>query len=176
MNNNEIVPGFDVDEDKTLKISLQRIDEHCLVFYLNGQMDTYSSSHAEKKFGKAIENGYVRIIVDARGLCYASSMGVGIFVNLFRTLSLRNGSIVFMHVQPIVWQIFELLGFAKWFTVVEDLDEAVRSFSGSVKEWPFTFKCPICNKRLKASKPGRFRCGECRSILEISPEMQVSLG
>jgi anti-sigma B factor antagonist len=175
MNNDEIVPGFDMDEDKAIKIRLQKIGERCLVFYLDGRIDTYSSHSVQKRFTKAIEKGYVRIIIDARGLYFVSSTGVGVFVNLIKTLNHRNGTVVFMHFQPTVWQVLDLLGFIKWFTMAEDLDEAVHSCNGIVKDWPLLFKCPICEKRLRAMKAGRFRCGECRSILAINPEMQISL-
>ena len=176
MNNDEIVPGFDSEEDKALRIRLQRINDRCLVLYLDGRIDTYSSNNVQKRFNKAIEKGFMRMIIDARGLNYVSSAGVGILVHLMKTLNLRNGDVVFMHFQPTVWQVLELLGLARWFTIAEDLDEAIHSFNGSVKDWPIVFKCPICEKRLKAVAAGRFRCGECRTILVINNDMQVLLG
>ncbi|MDX9958981.1 MAG: anti-sigma F factor antagonist, partial [Spirochaetia bacterium] len=42
--------------------------------------------------------------------------------------------------------------------------------------FPKIFSCPICNKKLKAAKPGRFRCSECKTILAIDNSGQVFLG
>jgi anti-sigma B factor antagonist len=176
MSNEEIIPGFDREEEKALKIRLQRIDDRCIVFYLDGYIDHYTCAAAEKKLAMAVENGFARIIVDARGLNYLSSTGVGIFVSLVKSLKPRNGSVVFMHFQPTVWEVLQILGFSKWMNVAENLDEAVRVFEGAVKEWPMIFRCPICDKKLKGARPGRFRCGECKTVLVLTEEMQVLLG
>jgi anti-sigma B factor antagonist len=175
MSNDQIIPGFDEDEEKALKIRLQRIDERCIVFYLDGRIDIYNCDNTAKRFNRAIERGFVRIIVEARGLYYMSSSGVGILVSLMNNLRPRNGSLVFMHFQPTVLQVLDLLGYRKWVSIADSLDEAVRSFSGEVKDWPILFSCPVCDKRLRAVKAGRFRCGECRTILVITAEMQVLL-
>ena len=44
------------------------------------------------------------------------------------------------------------------------------------KVFPKIFACPVCSKRLKASKAGRFRCSECKTILAIDNQAQVFLG
>ena len=42
--------------------------------------------------------------------------------------------------------------------------------------FPQVFACPICSKKLKATKPGRFRCSECKTILAIDGNARVFLG
>ena len=42
--------------------------------------------------------------------------------------------------------------------------------------FPKIFSCPVCSKRLKATKSGRFRCSECKTILAIDNSGQVFLG
>ena len=175
VNNDEIVPGFDEGSDKSIAIRLQKIDDRCLVFFLEGRIDIYNANSVQKRVDRAIERGFVRLVFDARGLNYVSSTGVGTFVTVMKTVKLRNGDLVFLNIQPLVWQVLDLLGFTKWFSVAEDIDEAVRSFDGVVKDWPIVFKCPICDKRLKAAKAGRYRCHQCHTILEINPAMQVFL-
>ena len=68
-----------------------------------------------------------------------------------------------------------------FFNIKENLDEAVSFFAARGEEgkgtiFPRIFKCPICSKKLKASKPGRFRCSECKTILAIDNAGQVFLG
>ena len=48
--------------------------------------------------------------------------------------------------------------------------------TGETDVFPKIFKCPICGKKLKATKPGRFRCSECKTILAIDNSGQVFLG
>ena len=60
-------------------------------------------------------------------------------------------------------------------------DESIDFFrAGSPTEkanlFPKIFSCPICSKKLKAVKAGRFRCSECKTILAIDNAGQVFLG
>jgi len=183
MNNNDIVPGFDDEKDDSLKIRLQKIDqvEGCLVLYLTGYIDTYNSNFFQKRVTKAIESGYINMIFHCGGLNYVSSTGIGSFTAFLKAVKPRGGDLVLLEIQPKVYEVFQLLGFSQFFNIKENLDEAVEYFSkdeksGSTGTFPKIFKCPICSKKLKATKPGRFRCSECKTILAIDNSGQVFLG
>ncbi len=86
-----------------------------------------------------------------------------------------------LEIQPKVYEVFQLLGFSQFFNIKENLEEAVAFFAAKSEEgkgtvFPKIFKCPICSKKLKASKAGRFRCSECKTILAIDNAGQVFLG
>jgi tRNA(Ile2) C34 agmatinyltransferase TiaS len=88
---------------------------------------------------------------------------------------------VLLDIQPKVYEVFQLLGFSQFFNIKENLDEAINFFRGdtvgsSGSVFPKVFACPICSKKLKALKAGRFRCSECKSILAIDNTGQVFLG
>ena len=183
MNNNAIVPGFDDEKDDSLKIRLQRIDtvEGCLVLYLTGYIDTYNSSNFQKRVNKAIETGYIRLVFSCSGLNYVSSTGIGSFTAFLKSVKPRGGELVLLEIQPKVYEVFQLLGFSQFFNIKDNLSEAVEFFgqkgqSGASDIFPKIFQCPICSKKLKATKSGRFRCSECKTILAIDNSGQVFLG
>ena len=185
MSNNEIVPGFDDEKDESLKIRLQRIDgvDNGLVLYLTGYIDTYNSNFFQKRVNKAIEGNFTKIVFQCAGLNYVSSTGIGSFTAFLKSVKPKGGEIVLLEIQPKVYEVFQLLGFSQFFNIKDSLEDAVRFFnSGGASEtvddgiFPKTFNCPICSKRLKASKPGRFRCSECKTILAIDNAGQVFLG
>ena len=183
MNNNDIVPGFDEEKDESLKIRLQKIGtaEGCLVLYLTGYIDTYNSNFFQKRVNRAIEAGFIRLIFHCSGLNYVSSTGIGSFTAFLKAVKPRSGDLVLLEIQPKVYEVFQLLGFSQFFNIKDNLDEAVEFFSkGGVKVesdlFPKIFKCPICSKKLKATKAGRFRCSECKTILAIDNAGQVFLG
>jgi anti-sigma B factor antagonist len=77
-------------------------------------------------------------------------------------------------------EVFHLLGFTMAFLMKESLTEAVGYFrSGgtgkSEKGSPLVFSCPICFKKLKASKTGKFRCPFCGNILAIGDDGEIAL-
>ena len=183
MSNNEIVPGFDDEKDDSLKIRLQKFDnvDNCLALYLTGYIDTYNSNYFQKRVNKAIENTFMKLIFHCGGLNYVSSTGIGSFTAFLKAVKPRGGDLVLLEIQPKVYEVFQLLGFSQFFNIKDNLDEAVSFFeqkgsaaTGAV--FPKIFKCPICSKKLKAGKSGRFRCSECKTILAIDNNGQVFLG
>jgi anti-anti-sigma factor len=183
MTNNEIVPGFDAEKDDSLKIDLKRIDavDTGLILVLTGYIDTYNSASFQKRVTKAIEGGFVKLIFDCGGLNYVSSTGIGSFTAFLKTLKSMGGDLVLLDVQPKVYEVFQLLGFSQFFNIRENAEDAVNYFKGGAQAdsgsvFPLIFDCPICNKKLKAVKAGRFRCSHCKTILAVDNTGQVFLG
>jgi anti-anti-sigma factor len=183
MANDDLVNGFDDEKDESLKLKLDKINEveEGLVLDLTGYIDTYNSSYFQKRVQKVIEAGYNRLVFQCTGLNYVSSTGVGSFTSFLKALKAKGGDMVLLGIQPKVYEVFQLLGFAQFFNIKDNLEDAVNFFKkGSSSDdesiFPKIFACPICSKKLKALKPGRFRCSECKTILAIDNAGQVFLG
>ena len=183
MSNNEVVSGFDDEKDESLKIRLQKVDSvaGCLILYLTGYIDTYNSNFFQKRVTRTVESGFTRLIFHCGGLNYVSSTGIGSFTAFLKSVKPRGGDLVLLEIQPKVYEVFQLLGFSQFFNIKDNLDEAVEFFKkggGTVESdvFPKIFKCPICSKKLKATRAGRFRCSECKTILAIDNSGQVFLG
>lgn len=183
MNNNTIIPGFDEEKDDSLKIRLEKITEieNCIVLFLNGYIDTYNSSFFQKRVSKVVEAGYTRLIFNCGALNYVSSTGIGSFTAFLKTVKPKGGDVVLLEIQPKVYEVFQLLGFSQFFNIKDSLADSIDFFKTSGIEvksevFPKIFVCPICSKKLKATKAGRFRCSECKTILAIDNNGQVFLG
>jgi len=183
MMNNDIVNGFDDEKDDSLKIKLQEVNEveGCLILYLTGYIDTYNSNYFQKRVQKAIEAGFIRLVFQCNGLNYVSSTGIGSFTAFLKSVKPRGGDLVLLEIQPKVYEVFQLLGFSQFFNIKDNLDDSINFFkTGTTTEavslFPKVFSCPICSKKLKALKSGRFRCSECKTILAIDNAGQVFLG
>jgi anti-anti-sigma factor len=183
MINNDIVAGFDDEKDDSLKIKLEKVAEleHGLVLSLTGYIDTYNSNYFQKRIAKAIEAGFNKLIFRCGRLNYVSSTGIGSFTAFLKSVKPKGGDMVLLEIQPKVYEVFQLLGFSQFFNIKDNLDEALHYFlSGNTVEevsiFPKVFSCPICSKKLKALKSGRFRCSECKTILAIDNTGQVFMG
>ena len=181
-NNNDIVPGFNDEKDDSLKINIEKVAEveNGLVIYLNGYIDTYNSSFFQKRISKAVEAGFVNLIFNCSALNYVSSTGIGSFTAFLKMIKPQGGDIVLLEIQPKVYEVFQLLGFSQFFNIKDSMPDAIQFFQqgAPVAEsvFPKIFSCPVCSKRLKATRAGRFRCSECKSILAIDQHGQVFLG
>jgi anti-anti-sigma factor len=183
MINNDIIPGFNDEKDESLKIHLQLVpeSENCLVLVLNGYIDTYNSNYFQKRVQLAIDSGYIRLIFHCGSLNYVSSTGIGSFTSFLKAVKPQGGDLILLGIQPKVYEVFQLLGFSQFFHIYDNLEEAISFFSGEVvvqdvEAFPNVLLCPVCSKKLRVTKPGHFRCSECKSVLEISAEGEVSLG
>lgn len=182
MTNNELIPGFDDDKDDSLKIELQKVDKvpSCIIINLNGYIDTYNSTVFQKQVSKIVAASFVNLIFNCASLTYVSSTGIGSFTSFLKMVKPKGGDVVLMNIQPKVYEVFQLLGFSQFFNIKDTLDEAEDFFkAGSVQEtsvFPKVFSCPVCSRRLKATKSGRFRCSDCKSILAIDQTGHVFLG
>ncbi len=182
MNNNELVPGFDDEKDDSLKMLLEKQDDvnSCLIVNLNGYIDTYNSVYFQKQVGKIVSAGFVNLIFNCASLNYVSSTGIGSFTAFLKLVKPKGGDIVLLSIQPKVYEVFQLLGFSQFFNIKESLTEAKDFFKhGAPVEnsiFPKVFNCPVCSRRLKATKSGRFRCSDCKSILAIDQQGHVFLG
>ncbi len=181
-NNNNIVPSFDDDLDESLKISLEKVDSvpNGVLVYLNGYIDTYNSNFFQKKITKVIETGFINIIFNCSALNYVSSTGIGSFTSFLKMLRPKGGDIVLLEIQPKVYEVFQLLGFSQFFNIKDSVEDAIAFFKNGApvveSVFPKVFACPVCNKHLRATRAGRFRCSECKSIIAIDEKGQVSLG
>jgi anti-anti-sigma factor len=183
MGNNDIVPGFNDEKDESLKIKLHEASdvEGCLILSLSGYIDTYNSVYFQKHVQMAIDEGYIRLIFNCGGLSYVSSTGIGSFSAFLKAVKSKGGDMVLFDIQPKVYEVFQLLGFSKIFNIHDNLDGSIGFFRGDSTEekpepFPKVFPCPVCEKQLKAVKSGRFRCAECKTIIAIDENGDVSLG
>ena len=182
-NNNAIIPGFDTDKDDSLTISLRKAEgvNHGMFVYLSGYIDTYNSSFFQKQIQKVMDAGFINLIFNCSSLNYVSSTGIGSFTVFLKIVKPKGGDIILLEIQPKVYEVFQLLGFAQFFNIKTTADEAIAYFSNGgttsgSSVFPIIITCPVCNKKLRAIKPGRFRCSGCRSILAINEAGEVSLG
>ncbi len=181
-NNNNIIPGFDDEKDDSLRISIEKVDSvpNCLLLYLNGYIDTYNSSFFQKRISKAVETGFINLVFNCAALNYVSSTGIGSFTAFLKLVKPKGGDIVLLEIQPKVYEVFQLLGFSQFFNIKDTTEDAINFFKQEavVKNdvFPKIFSCPVCSRKLKATKAGRFRCSECKTILAIDNSGQVFLG
>lgn len=182
MENNVIIPGFDNDKDDSLTVNIRKAEgvTNGLFVYLSGYIDTYNSSFFQKKISQIIEAGYINLIFNCSSLNYVSSTGIGSFTVFLKMVKPKGGNVVLLEIQPKVYEVFQLLGFSQFFNIKNTADEAIAFFSeGSVpvsSVFPLVISCPVCAKKLRATKSGRFRCSGCKSILAINESGEVSLG
>ncbi len=176
-------------QDKKIRIVFEEIRENsqmCLVT-LTGYVDSYNSKYFQETIIKNIKNGDTKLIMNCHGLSYLSSAGIGSFVAISEELK-NKGFLVIYSVHPKVLEVFNLLGFTKFFNICDTYEESFQKaqslFSGDDRPvlsdvegkvvFPFSFECKVCGKRLKAAKSGKYRCPLCQCAITIDSNGNIS--
>ncbi len=179
--NNSLVSGFDDDRDDSLSVTLKKADDiaNGIFIYLNGYIDTYNSSFFQKQVSKIVEAGFLNLVFNCSALSYVSSTGIGSFTVFLKQVKPKGGDIVLVEIQPKVYEVFQLLGFSQFFNIKESTEAAIQFFNSTdgseVSIFPKIISCPVCGKKLRAVKAGRFRCSGCKSIIAINESADVAL-
>jgi anti-sigma B factor antagonist len=167
-------------EEITIKDSLRITpmqvggDGETMQLILNGYLDTYNSPEFQSHVNELINSGVKYILFNLSGLNYISSTGIGAFTSFLKNLRQRKGNMVLFGLQDKVMEVFQLLGFTKFFKIGSDLDEALLLLkgggsapSGQKEMFPLVFDCPFCKRKLKIGRPGTFHCTGCKGTISV---------
>jgi len=177
---NDIIEGFDDEKIEGITITLAKVPtvDGCLVIRCSGWLDLYNYNQFQKRVTKAIGAGFTRLIFDLHAVHRMSSLPIGGLVALLRSVRAKDGDLVLQDVQPVVFDVLQLLGFSQFFTMTSTLEDSVARFAHRPADaaFPRVFACPICEVKLRAGRAGRFRCSQCRTILALAETGAVALG
>ncbi len=178
--NNYNIPGMSDIYMDNAKLRLHNPEiSNAMIIYVSGFLDTYNSNQFQRKMALLPENGFVNLIFNLSGTSYVSSTGIGAFTEFLKMVKPKGGTIILTNVLPKVYEIFQLLGFTSFFTFTTSIDSALELLSKPTIEqitFPAIVQCPICSKKLKATRSGRFRCNGCKTVIAITEEAEVRLG
>jgi sigma-B regulation protein RsbU (phosphoserine phosphatase) len=108
---------MDIAERKTTDI---------VTLSLSGRLDTTSAKAFEDRILAHIESGGRRIAIDLAGLEYISSAGLRVFSATRKTLQARGGQTSFVHMQPQIQEVFEIMKSLPGVAVFENVAELDR--------------------------------------------------
>ncbi len=151
-------------------------DESILIWTLKGFLDSYNSPDFMKSLTEWTEKGFHQLVFDCTELNFISAEGLAVFTDIVKLLRQNGGDLLLINIQPKVMELFDMLGFTKFFRIAQcehsQIAETFHKASEAVEDdilrhFPQDVRCPHCKILLKAHKPGKFKCSECKNILVI---------
>jgi len=168
------------DKDDYLAITLSRPHDakDVIVVRLAGHIDYLNSRYFGRQLRHLLSSGETRYVLDCTPLTYMSSTGVGELVGFYREVRMGAGRIVLAGMPARVLDVLRLLGFGSFFVVAGTVSEAVDHLMNirTVTAFPTFQACPICGQKLRVTREGRFRCPECRTIVQVTAGAEIVLG
>ncbi len=110
-----------------MEITLEKQDA-ISVFKLNGRLDSNTSQGFEEKIFNAITDGSKQMVIDFKDIDYISSAGLRVILKATKALNREKGKIMLCSMQDYVKEVFEIAGFDAFLPIVENREEALKSF------------------------------------------------
>lgn len=149
----------------------------CCYLKIEGYVDTYNSSDFKDKVMQLFNAGFYKFILDCQAVKYISSTGVGCLIAIIKELRASGGDLVLYRIPAEVYQVVQILGFAKIIKKFNSEKDISAHFgvNAEIFTFPAIADCPSCGKKLKVMHAGRFRCSGCEAIFSVQENGDVTL-
>jgi len=97
-----------------------------VTFKLNGSLDTATAPNLERQLAPVLGEPVKEIVFDLEQLKFISSAGLRVFSNVRKTLKERGGQAAFIHMQPQIQEVFEIMKSLPGVAVFKDVAELDR--------------------------------------------------
>lgn len=112
----------------SLKVQSAKVDR-AVVLTVSGRMDAENAGQFQRACEEWIAQGTTHLVVELSGLQYVSSMGLGCFLAVAKTLQGKRGSMILSGLQGLPKQVFELTHLIGLFPVYDTTDAALASLA-----------------------------------------------
>ena len=112
-----------------LEITTEKNSNDIVTIAINGLIDAYSYGQLEAVFNQLLKEQIYKFIVDLSRVDYMSSAGAGVFISTLGIAQENGGNIIFVNPQPLVKDLFDLLGLNHLCPITEDITTAVNTFN-----------------------------------------------
>lgn len=113
-----------------LEIQIQKSiagqDAGAVTVKLSGSLDTATAPELEKQLAPVLGGGVKDLVFDLAGLKFISSAGLRVFSSARKTLKERGGQVSFVHMQPQIQEVFEIMKSLPGVAVFKDVAELDR--------------------------------------------------
>jgi anti-sigma B factor antagonist len=95
-----------------------------VVIKIQGSLDSSSFLDFYDFLHQLEQNGFSKFILNLQDLEFLSSAGISVLIRLKRKLQEKDSTIVLIHLQPEVKELFRFFGFQKTFLIANDKESA----------------------------------------------------
>ena len=93
---------------------------------LTGSLDTATAPELERRLAQDLDDSTKDVVFDLAHLKFISSAGLRVFASTRKTLKERGGQAVFVHMQPQIQEVFEIMRSLPGVAVFKDVAELDR--------------------------------------------------
>ena len=93
---------------------------------LTGSLDTATAPELERQVAPVLAGSVKEVMFDLAHLKFISSAGLRVFANVRKQLKERGGQVWFVHLQPQIREVFEIIKALPGVAIFQDIEELDR--------------------------------------------------
>ena len=109
--------------DINVQQSISGHDFGIMTVTLSGSLDSGTAPDLEQRLAQAIGGSAKYVVFDLAELRFISSAGLRVFATTRKTLKERGGQVSFVHMQPQIQEVFEIIKALPGVAVFKDMAE-----------------------------------------------------
>lgn len=94
-----------------------------------GYLNAHTAKHFEDVLQKLVDENRLLIVINCQQLDYIASAGLGVIMGFIDMVRENSGDIRLCAMNTTVKSIFEVLGFTELYSIFDNEEKAIRSFS-----------------------------------------------
>lgn len=94
-----------------------------------GYLNAHTAKHFEDVLQKLVDENRILIVINCHKLDYIASAGLGVIMGFIDMVRENSGDIRLCAMNSTVKSIFEVLGFTELYSIFDNEEIAIRSFS-----------------------------------------------
>jgi anti-sigma B factor antagonist len=106
----------------------ERAEDGVSVFVLEGRIDTQGASELDEELQAAVSEGKHKMVLDMDGVSYISSSGLRTLADVVTKNREAGGDLKLFSVSRKVLRVLRIIGFDRFFSIYDTLEEAVADF------------------------------------------------
>jgi anti-anti-sigma factor len=113
-----------------IRIGIQKVGTQFDICLLNisGYVDTTTCQELTQTIQALTDQKNILFITDLGGVTYISSAGWGVFMGEIKGIREKGGDIKIVHMNPEVFEVFEMLEFNRILNYYDSVEEAINEF------------------------------------------------
>jgi len=113
-----------------IKIGVRKVGAKfdIILLAISGYVDTTTCQELTRTVQELTQEGNIQFITDLGSVTYISSAGWGVFMGEIKGIREQGGDIKVVHMNPEVFEVFEMLEFNRILNYYDSVEEAINEF------------------------------------------------
>ncbi len=101
---------------------------------MNGPVDSDTYNELQEKLNEVIDDNTKAVILDMGGVDYISSAGIGVVMNVKKSLHQKNANFAMVNLRPQIKKVFDVMKILPVIDILDDIPEADKYIDQIIKE------------------------------------------